>query len=238
MDILSLLVPLVAATLMSLVKSVLDKKEIKRTEIKIEEAEKQAFPKLSQTMIEKIENLAASQEGLEERAQEISKVVEKSQKAVMLGNLFNLNNKQIESYQDQTRSRASWSFYIALIAMFFGFIFIFWGGQYILTNTGWDHITAGSAIAAIGGSISAYITKTFLDVHKLSINQLNRYFEQPVINDHILMAQRLADNLPNDEARQTNYELIINSITKLIVNRTNKENVLTEEKKTNQENNA
>ena len=44
-------------------------------------------------------------------------------------------------------------------------------------------------IAAIGGAISAYITKTFLDVHKVSLQQLNRYFAQPVINDHILMAQ-------------------------------------------------
>ena len=70
-------------------------------------------------------------------------------------------------------------------------------------------------IAAIGGAISAYITKTFLDVHKVSLQQLNRYFAQPVINDHILMAQRLADALPNDSPKQKAYEGIIASVTAL-----------------------
>lgn len=60
--------------------------------------------------------------------------------------------------------------------MFFGFGFVFWGGQHTLTQTSWDHLAAGSAIAAIGGSISAFITKTFLSVHKLSLQQFKSIF--------------------------------------------------------------
>ena len=90
MDILALLIPIAFATLMSIVKSILEKKESKRTETRLEEAEKQAYPMVSQALAEKLESLSASHEGLEEKAQELSKLIEKSQQSVMLGNLFNL----------------------------------------------------------------------------------------------------------------------------------------------------
>ncbi|WP_197477824.1 MULTISPECIES: hypothetical protein [unclassified Marinomonas] len=90
------------------------------------------------------------------------------------------------------------------------------GGAFILNDTGTDNVAAGAAISAIGGGISAYITKTFLDVHKLSLTQLNKYFKQPVINDNILMAQRLADEVDDIEVRKESYKSIISSITGLI----------------------
>jgi hypothetical protein len=97
-----------------------------------------------------------------------------------------------------------------------GIGFMFWGGSFILADPNANHVAAGAAISAIGGGISAYITTTFLDVHKLSLNQLNRYFTQPVINDHIVMAQRLAEDVKDDEVRKKSYEKIVNSITALI----------------------
>lgn len=218
--IITLLLPIIAATVLTFVKTFYERISRKEKESKVEEAEKQAFTTAPDQVLEKIDKLKASQQGLEVRTREIVELIDQNQRNLILGNLFNLYNKQIERYQDETRSRASWSFYIALISMFFGFAFIFWGGQHILTQTSWDHLAAGSAIAAIGGSISAYITKTFLSVHRLSIQQLNRYFDQPVINDHILMAQRLADNLPDAPTRQKAYEAIISSVTTLINQRT------------------
>jgi hypothetical protein len=214
--ILSGLLPFIIATILTLVKTYIEKSSRKEKEEKVEEAEKQAFTIPPDALLEQINQLKASQEGLEVKTQEITSLIDQNTRSLILGNLFNLYNKQIERYQDETRSRASWSFYIALIAMFFGFGFVFWGGQHVLTQTNWDHLAAGSAIAAIGGGISAFITKTFLGVHKLSLQQLNRYFDQPVINDHILMAQRLADNLPDSTSRQKAYEAIILSVTALI----------------------
>lgn len=133
-----------------------------------------------------------------------------------LNDLFKLYSRQIESYQEQTRSRASSSFMFAIIAMFAGIIFIFWGFSYMVNNPSLDASLAGSAISTIGGAISAYITKTFLAVHQLSIQQLNRYFRQPVINDHIVMAQRLADQLEDPLAKKQAYEAIINQVVSLI----------------------
>ena len=65
-----------------------------------------------------------------------------------------------------------------------------------------NHVTAGASISAIGGGISAFITKTFLDVHKLSLTQLNGEFRQPVLNDNILMAQRLSDEVDDQDVRK------------------------------------
>ena len=127
-----------------------------------------------------------------------------------------LNNKQIEQFQKETRSRASWSFYTALIAMFCGFGFIFWGGYYILATP-----VAGTAVAGIGGAISAFITKTFLGIHRLSLQQLDHYFKKTLINTYVLMAEHLANNIPNSPVRQKSYKAIIQSLLSLIENESN-----------------
>jgi hypothetical protein len=215
-DVVNVLTPVLLATIITVVKWILERVTGKSKEGKVEEAERQAFTTVPEAVINKLDELTLNQEGLDVRTREITELIDKNGQVLALGSLFKLYSKQIERYQDETRSRASWSFYAALIAMFSGFGFVLWGGQYGLTDAKWDHIAVGSFIATIGGSISAYITKSFLSVHKLSLQQLNRYFEQPVINDHILMAQRLADNLGDPENRQRSYELIIGSVTKLI----------------------
>lgn len=139
-----------------------------------------------------------------------------NQDGIKTEHLFNLYSKQIEKYQQETRTRATLSFLFAILSMSAGMGFMFWGGSFILADPTANHVAAGAAISAIGGGISAYITKTFLDVHKLSLNQLNRYFTQPVINDHIVMAQRLAEDVKDDEVRKKSYEKIVSSITALI----------------------
>lgn len=152
-------------------------------------------------------------EDAERKAYEIDS---ESSDDIAIGRLFNLYSKQIEKYQQETRSRATWSFIFAILSMCAGMAFMFWGGQVVLSAGGANHVAAGAAISAIGGGISAYITKTFLDVHKLSLTQLNRYFTQPVINDHIVMAQRLAEDVKDDEVRKKSYEKIVSSVTSLI----------------------
>lgn len=125
-------------------------------------------------------------------------------------------NKQIEQFEKSAKRRASFSFYTAFVAMFCGFAFIFWGGQHILRQMTWDHIAAGSAIASIGGSISAFIAKTFLKIHRLSIQELNRYSGLHVITGHVLRAQMIADKLSNSAARQKAYREIIACLLSLI----------------------
>ena len=67
---------------------------------------------------------------------------------LVLGRLINLYSKQIEKYQQETRARASWSFMFAIASMFFGMGLVFWGGAYVLSESGADHVAAGGTISA------------------------------------------------------------------------------------------
>ncbi|MDQ1350607.1 MAG: hypothetical protein QG657_909 [Acidobacteriota bacterium] len=190
-------------------------KNLRQASENVLEAEKEAFqekPELNRRM----EELLKTQEGLEERTKEIAETIDEIRSSIELKRLFNLYNKQIEKYHQQTRSRASWSFMFAILSMIAGLSFVIWGGNVLLNAKETIVLAAGGIIASIGGGVSGYITKTFLDVHKLSLNQLNRYFKQPVINDHILMAQRLADDCNNTDTRKQAYQTIIDSIANLI----------------------
>ena len=145
-----------------------------------------------------------------------NRLIEESRTSLEMAGLSNLYSTQIQKYQQQTRSRATWSFLFAILAMSAGLAFVFWGGTIILRGTDAIQLAAGGTISAIGGGVSAFIVKTFLDVHRMSLDQLNHYFRQPVINDHILMAQRLAEEVGDDASRKKAYELIIPSISHLI----------------------
>ncbi len=194
----------------------LDRRRNKQSSEAVREAEKRAYLDIPEELEAKIRKLADSQEGLEERTGEIAKLLAESREAVSVGRLFNLYSKQIEQYQQETRSRASWSFAFAIVAMVAGFAFVVWGGTVLLTASEPIALAAGGLLSSVGGAVSGFIAKTFLDVHRLSLTQLNRYFQQPVINDHILMAQRLAEDAADEETRRKAYGSIIASVTGLI----------------------
>jgi hypothetical protein len=54
---------------------------------------------------------------------------------------------------------------------------------------------------------------------KLSLNQLNQYFRQPVLNSHVLTAQRLADGISDKTLREAVYQSIIKKVIELISDR-------------------
>jgi uncharacterized integral membrane protein len=134
--------------------------------------------------------------------------------------LFDLYNKQIDRYQTLTQNRAALSFLFAIGAMAVGLLFVFYGG-YLATHpkdpNQWAPATVGALLSGMGGAISTYISKTFLDVHRLSLLQLNHYFQQPVINSHVLVAQRIADAMDGmGENRKEAYVKILDSVVQLI----------------------
>ncbi len=193
-----------------------ERKRDREASARVHEAEREAFKDHPERLSRQLDELSRSQESLEERAQDLSRLLDESRSAVAIGSLFNLFSRQIEKYQDQTRSRANWSFVFAIFSMFSGLGFVIWGGSVLLKAEKPIVLAAGGILASLGGAISAFIAKSFLDVHKISLNQLNRYFRQPVLNDHIVMAQRLADEIGDEEFRRKSYEKIIQSVTALI----------------------
>lgn len=180
------------------------------------EAEKEAFQEKPEYHKEFFDEIMKTQDSLEVRTKQVASCVEEIRESMQMNRLFNLYSKQIEKYQVQTRSRATWSFMFAIFSMIAGLGFVIWGGSVLLTAKETIVLAAGGIISAIGGGVGGYITKTFLDVHKLSLNQLNRYFKQPVINDHILMAQRLANESDDPVTKKKAYQTVIDSIAELI----------------------
>jgi hypothetical protein len=60
-----------------------------------------------------------------------------------------------------------------------------------------DHaapILIGS-LAATGGALAAFLGRTYLRVYERSLQQLNQYFNQPLLNSYYLNAERLIDEL-------------------------------------------
>lgn len=198
----------------SVVKWLRDNTQFKEMSQRIQEAEDKAFNSLEKASHGRVSKSAERLEMLGDLS--FSQEIPEAQTEVAQHHLLSVYTNQIKKYQEETRSRAVWSFSFAIIAMFAGIVFVFWGGIFILSEQSSEATIAGSVLSAIGGAVSAYITKTFLEVHKLSIQQLNRYFRQPVINEHIIMAQRLADGLEDTQARQTAYQDIIKSVLQLI----------------------
>ena len=199
----------------AVIKLLLDRTRTEQAQTRLNEAEQDAFKSVPESLDQRTQNLLRSQTDLEARAGDVARLLEESRSAVQMGSLFNLYSKQIEKYQTQTQARASWSFIFALVAMIAGLGLVVWGGSHIIAGGGWEHVAAGSIISITGGAVSAFITKTFLDVHRMSLLQLNHYFRQPVLNTNILTAQRLADQLPEAD-KQKAYAEIIGKIAALI----------------------
>lgn len=169
---------------------------------------------------EQISQLAKSHDIRKENIGAITGLMQINRSAINIKHIIRRQNKQIELYHQETRARARWSFAFAVVTMAAGFIFVMKGGTILLTAAENIVLVSGTLFSTIGAVVSGYIAKTFLDIHKTSLQQLNEYFQQPVLNDHILTAQRLADESNDPETRKKAYEKIIESITKLIEIRT------------------
>jgi hypothetical protein len=129
--------------------------------------------------------------------------------------LLELYNNQIEKYQADTQQRATISFFFAILAMSTGIGFVVWAGSYSITSDSVLKTVGTAAISTVGVTLSAYITKTFSDLHRVSLEQLNRYFRQPVLNEHVLTVERLAEQL-SDGAKESAYVRLIDKILSLM----------------------
>ncbi|MBP5957941.1 hypothetical protein ICA16_19885 [Pseudomonas anatoliensis] len=180
-------------------------------------AEKEAYHVLpSEELDGNSSECELSPELLAQRARDIDSLIRQNRDLLQVGRLFDLYSKQIEKYQTETQARAGWSFIFAIFSMLAGLSFVVGGGFHVLTNPGWEHVAAASAISGIGGAVGAFITKTFLDVHRLSLSQLNHYFRQPVVNAHVLTGQRLADQIDDPILRQKAYQHLLMQVASLI----------------------
>ena len=173
----------------------------KRLNIDLDSAKSKAFILFDDLYVNKLKKIRQSHESLEEKSKQLETLIEESKDILKISNLLNFYNEQIKIYQKKTQNRASWSFTFAIIAMFSGLFFIISGSVMIINRTSTEEIVALTSLSTFGGAVSGYITKTFLDVHKTSLNQLNRYFKEPLINQYIIKSQLIAEELDSSERK-------------------------------------
>ncbi len=109
-------------------------------------------------------------------------------------------HKTIDFYSEipkETKIRVNLSFYAAIISMFFGFVLL--GSGLFLA---WErNLLAGSLIASIGGTISGFITKTFLKIHQISLDQLNRFYI-PVLKEILSEIEKIVECLQDSKLKE------------------------------------
>jgi uncharacterized membrane protein len=103
------------------------------------------------------------------------------------------NGLVLESYQDPVRRRARSSYTYAQGALAVGFLALVGGAVAVLVfaDTPQSQVAVG-ALTAVGSALSGYIAATYLRIYDRAQQQLNFYFEAPLIASYMLEAERLA----------------------------------------------
>ncbi|MER7828039.1 hypothetical protein ABTX85_36400 [Streptomyces sp. NPDC096097] len=115
-----------------------------------------------------------------------------------LASLVNYNRVLLDQYHGIATKQANKSFNSSLGAMIVGLAVLvaaFYASMQF-TAAG-ERIFIGS-LAALSTVFVGYLSKTFIAVYDRSLQQLNQYFNQPVLNQYFLSAERIVERInPN-----------------------------------------
>ncbi|MFD7452818.1 hypothetical protein [Kitasatospora sp. NPDC059827] len=138
-----------------------------------------------------LEESARQREALESAADRLRDKME-------LPSLVDFNRTLLDAYHDIATKQAEKAYKSSRIAMNVGLVVLIAafgaGWRY---NTQGDRLFLGS-VAAVGTAFTAYLSRTYMHTYERSLQQLNQYFNQPVLNGYFLTAERLARSLPED----------------------------------------
>ncbi|MGW5467677.1 hypothetical protein [Streptomyces chartreusis] len=134
--------------------------------------------------------------------------MEQLKKTTELATLMELNQDQIATYHRIVTQQADKSFKSSRTAMGVGLFLLVAaavGGAYVpIEEIRWFI----GALAAFSTVLTGYLTRTYLAMYKESIGQLNRYFDQPVLNSYYLTAERLTVGLDSVHAHEVRCQII------------------------------
>ncbi|MFJ3310149.1 hypothetical protein ACIPSA_45590 [Streptomyces sp. NPDC086549] len=133
---------------------------------------------------------------MERRA--LESAAERLRERMELPSLVNFNRVLLDKYHGIATDQATKAYRSSRFAMGVGlFILViaFFAGWRL--NAQGDRLFVGS-VAALGTSFTAYLSRTYILTYERALQQLNQYFNQPVLNGYFLTAERLANSLPDD----------------------------------------
>ncbi|MEW2404500.1 hypothetical protein [Streptomyces sp. NPDC046862] len=119
-----------------------------------------------------------------------------------------LNQGQIGEYHRIVTDQADKAFKPSRTAMGVGLFLLVcaaFGGVYVpLEEIRWFI----AALAAFSTLLSGYLSRTYMILYRESISQLNRYFDQPVLNSYYLTAERLTQSLDREHVVEIRRQII------------------------------
>ena len=115
-----------------------------------------------------------------------------------LPSIVDFNRILLERYHSIATDQATKAYLSSRFAMVVGLVIMivaFFAGWQL--NAQGDRLFIGS-VAAIGTAFTTYLSRTFMQTYERALQQLNQYFNQPVLNGYFLSAERIAASLPAD----------------------------------------
>ncbi len=115
-----------------------------------------------------------------------------------LPSLVDFNRVLLDKYHGIATDQATKAYRSSRFAMGIGLAILitaFFAGWRL--NAQGDRLFVGS-IAAVGTAFTGYLSRTYMQTYDRALQQLNQYFNQPVLNGYFLTAERIAASLPDD----------------------------------------
>jgi len=122
--------------------------------------------------------------------------------------LIKANRKQMDAYEDLARSHAETSYRASLLAMTAGLLLIVTGVAVAILPNSTSTKYAAAIVTAVGAATGGYISRTFLTVQRGATEQMDYYFQQPLVQSYLLSAERLVSQMPA-ESRGSQLELVV-----------------------------
>lgn len=133
----------------------------------------------------------------------LESAVDRLRDQMSLPSLINLNRIVLDKYHGIATEQAESSFTSSRRAMAGGFAWLLACFAAVLFVPGaTDAQLFIGSLAVAGGALSAFLGRTYIHVYERSLVQLNRYFEQPLLNSYLLSAERIIGEMQSgkDEA--------------------------------------
>jgi hypothetical protein len=147
---------------------------------------------------------------VDQAIEELRKVMETGQGNLQLPRLFDLNRRQLDQYQDLTKSQQHVAFVLTWCAAVGAFLVLIAGSILALRVGDEDKFITGG-LTALGTILSTFLGKTFFEGHREAMKQLNYYYAEPSLTGRLLAAERILDQLP-EESRSEYVAALITRI--------------------------
>jgi hypothetical protein len=139
--------------------------------------------------------------------------LENLRERMALPSLVELNRIMLDRYHQIATDQADQSFKSSRRAMAIGYtsLIVAFVAVPLLPGVGTKVAVAG--LGAVGATLSGFLSRTYLRVYDRSLDQLNNYFNQPLVNSYYLTAERLIQAYSESSGNELVKEFVRNVLT-------------------------